>query len=97
MRKESIILKVTYEIFENLHEATKDMNKNTYKSEVDIKYLKNKAMDEYWEYQAVMAGQSLEDENNIKIKFDVYASALGMSSEDLWSECENNHEGMLGI
>jgi len=97
MRKESIILKVTYEIFENLHEATKDMNKNTYKSEVDIKYLKNKAMDEYWEYQAVMAGQSLEDENNIKIKFDVYASALGMSSEDLWQDCENNHEGMLGI
>ena len=97
MRKESIILKVTYEIFENLHEATKDMNKNTYKSEVDIKYLKNKAMDEYWEYQAVMAGQSLEDENNIKIIFDVYASALGMSSEDLWQDCENNHEGMLGI
>ena len=97
MRKESIILKVTYEIFENLHEATKDMNKNTYKSEVDIKYLKNKAMDEYWEYQAVMAGQSLEDENNIKIKFDVYASALGMSSEDLWQDCENKHEGMLGI
>ena len=90
-------MKVTYEIFENLHEATKDMNKNTYKSEVDIKYLKNKAMDEYWEYQAVMAGQSLEDENNIKIKFDVYASALGMSSEDLWQDCENNHEGMLGI
>ena len=97
MRKESIILKVTYEIFENLHEATKDMNKNTYKSEVDIKYLKNKAMDEYWEYQAVMAGQSLEDENNIKIKYDVYASALGMNSEDLWQDCENNHEGMLGI
>ena len=90
-------MKVTYEIFENLHEATKDMNKNTYKSEVDIKYLKNKAMDEYWEYQAVMAGQILEDENNIKIKFDVYASALGMSSEDLWQDCENNHEGMLGI
>ena len=31
--------------------------------------LKNKAMNEYWEYQAVMAGQSSKDENNIKIKF----------------------------
>lgn len=90
-------MKTEYTLFKNLHEATKDMNKNTYTSEVDIKYLKKKAMDEYWEYQAVMAGQSSKDENNIKIKFDVYASALGMSSEDLWTECENNHEGMLGI
>ena len=81
-----------YEIFKNLNEATKDMN-----STIDVNELKNKAMNEYWEYQSIMAGQSLEDENNIKIKFDVYASALGMSSEDLWQDCENNHEGMLGI
>ena len=90
-------MKVTYEIFENLHEATKDMNKNTYKSEVDIKYLKNKAMNEYWEYQAVMAGQSLKDENEVESNFDKIATELGMAKEDLWTECENNHEGMLGI
>ena len=38
-------MKTEYTLFKNLHEATKDMNKNTYTSEVDIKYLKKKAMD----------------------------------------------------
>ena len=65
--------------------------------EIDKQYLKKKAMDEYWEYQAAMAGQSSTDVNEINIKFGVYASLLEMSSEDLWTECENNHEGMLGI
>ena len=90
-------MKTEYTLFKNLHEATKDMNKNTYTSEIDKQYLKKKAMDEYWEYQAAMAGQSSTDVNEINIKFGVYASLLEMSSEDLWTECENNHEGMLGI
>ena len=64
--------------------------------EIDKQYLKKKAMDEYWEYQAVMAGQSSKDENNIKIKFDVYASLLEMCPEDLWSECEDTHEQVSG-
>ena len=59
--------------------------------------LKNKAMNEYWEYQAIMAGQSLKDENEVESNFDKIATELGMAKEDLWSECENNHEGMLGI
>jgi hypothetical protein len=59
--------------------------------------LKNKAMNEYWEYQAVMAGQSLKDEDEVQSNFDKIATELGMNSEDLWTECENNHEGMLGI
>ena len=25
------------------------------------------------------------------------STELGMAKEDLWTECENNHEGMLGI
>ena len=90
-------MKTEYTLFKNLHEATKDMNKNTYTSEIDKQYLKKKAMDEYWEYQAAMAGQSSTDVNEINIKFGVYASLLEMSPEDLWTECENNHEGMLGI
>ena len=64
--------------------------------EIDKQYLKKKAMDEYWEYQAVMAGQSSKDEYEIKIKFGVYASLLEMCPEDLWSECEDTHEQVSG-
>jgi len=64
--------------------------------EIDKQYLKKKAMDEYWEYQAAMAGQSSTDVNEIKIKFGVYASLLEMCPEDLWSECEDTHEQVSG-
>ena len=75
-----------YEIFKNLHEATKDMN-----STIDVNKLKNKAMNEYWEYQAIMAGQSLKDEDEVQSNFDEIAVELGMNSEDLWQEFENDH------
>ena len=67
------------------------------KNVIDLKTkIKNKAMDEYWEYQAAMAGQSSTDVNEIKIKFGVYASLLEMRPEDLWSECEDTHEQVSG-
>ena len=76
-----------YEIFKNLHEATKDMILTS----DNVNKLKNKAMNEYWEYQAIMAGQSLKDEDEVQSNFDEIAVELGMNSEDLWQEFENDH------
>ena len=76
-----------YEIFKNLNEATKDMILTA----DDVNKLKNKAVNEYWEYQAIMAGQSLKDEDEAQSNFDEIAVELGMNSENLWQEFENDH------
>ena len=57
----------------------------------EVNKLKNKAMNEYWEYQAIMAGQSLKDEDEVQSNFDKIAVELGMNSENLWQEFENDH------
>ena len=64
-------------------------------STINTKELNAKAWMIYQTYQAVIAGQSMGTIEELEEQFDAVAKKLGVPMEELWSNLEEEHEGMF--
>ena len=63
----------------------------------DIKKAKFKCYSIYMQFQAVMAGQSVDCEERLENEFNDICSEFGFEPIDMWAECEDNHSLSMGV